>query len=91
MQSYCKFCQIYRDSYNMDQQPVMWTNTSLRKPRVFLRYIGMVLKEVMQEETLPRRPDMEPRGMPKVKDSSEDSSSEGERKLQGTVEALQGQ
>jgi hypothetical protein len=51
----------------MGQQPVMWTNIILRKPRVYLRYKGMVLKVTMQEEALPRRPNMEPRGMPKPK------------------------
>jgi hypothetical protein len=67
MWSCCKSCQIYRGSCSMGQQPVMWTNIILRKSRVHLRYKGMVLKVAMQEEALPRRPNMEPRGMPKSK------------------------
>jgi hypothetical protein len=51
----------------MEQQPITWTNSILRKYRFFLRCRGMDPKEKMQDETLPRRLHMEPKGMKKPK------------------------
>jgi hypothetical protein len=61
MQSYCKDYHIYKGSYNMDQQLVMWTNSILRKLRVHLRYASMVPKVDTQGGAPQRRPKMEPR------------------------------
>jgi hypothetical protein len=61
MQSYCKAYQIYKCSYNMDHQPITWTDIILRKLKVHLRYESMVLKVATQGGAPQERPDMEPR------------------------------
>jgi hypothetical protein len=63
MQSYWKAYQIYKGSCNMGQQPVMWIEIILRKPKFHLRYKSMVLKVATQGEAPQRRPIMGPRDM----------------------------
>jgi hypothetical protein len=60
-QYYYKSYNIYKGSYNMDWQPVMWINIILRKTKVHLRYKRMVLKVATQGGSPQRRPNMEPR------------------------------
>jgi hypothetical protein len=45
----------------MDEQPDMWTDIILRRPKVQLRYESMVLKVATQGGAPKRRPNMEPR------------------------------
>jgi hypothetical protein len=42
MQSCCRVYPTYRDSCNMDLQPVMWTDDIQREVKVHLRYKNVV-------------------------------------------------
>jgi hypothetical protein len=60
-QSYCKSYHIYKDNCNMDQQPSIWTDIILTKPKVHMRYKSMVLEVATQGGAPQSRPNMEPR------------------------------